>query len=51
LPRRPRSVESGTAARGIQQALAADPARLQTRVKDLVREGRQGFQAIRQSLS
>jgi hypothetical protein len=51
LPEVPRSVEPGAAALGIVQALAADPARLQARAKDLVREGRQGFQAIRQLLS
>ena len=50
LPEVPRSVEPGAAARGIQQALAVDPARLQARAKDLVREGRRGFQAIRQWL-
>jgi hypothetical protein len=51
LPEMPRSVEPGAAARGIGQALAADPARLQARAEELVREGRQAFQAIRQSLS
>jgi hypothetical protein len=50
-PEVPRSVEPGTAAHGIQQALAADPARLQSLAKDLVREGRRSFEAIRQSLS